>query len=275
MGLKELLKGKLTKKELGLLKTSFDITGDVAVIEIPEGLRAKENEIARAIVKTHPHVKTVLRKSGDRFGKYRLRKFKMILGRKTETEVKEHGCVFRLDVRKAYFSPRESTERQRIADEVKRGETVLVMFSGVGPYAIAIAKKQPYAEKVYAVEINPDAHKYAVENARINKVSGKVVPLCGDVKRVCARFYKRCDRVIMPLPKEGYKFLPVAIKCLKRGGIVHFYYIGLKNNLFENALNIVKMECEKLGRRLRIKRQRKVLPYGPSAFKICIEFEVR
>ena len=34
---------------------------------------------------------------------------------KTETEYKEHGCRFKVDVVKAYFSPRLSTERLRVA----------------------------------------------------------------------------------------------------------------------------------------------------------------
>ena len=275
MGLKEELKGKLTEREIGFLKTSFDVIGDVVIIEIPDELRAREREIAKALMKVHPHIKTVLKKTSERLGEYRLRKFKVVAGKKTETEVIEHGCRFRLDVKKSYFSPRESTERQRVAGETKPGDTVMVMFSGVAPYAVAIAKKQPRVGKVYAVEINPDAHKFAVENIRINKVGGKVIPICGDVNKSCVKFYGKCDRVIMPLPKEGHKFLPTAIKCLKKKGVIYFYYVGMKDQLFQNAIDVAKMECNKLGKKMRIIDQRKVLPYGPSAFKICIKFEVK
>jgi tRNA (guanine37-N1)-methyltransferase len=197
-----------------------------------------------------------------------------VLGRGTETEVKEHGCVFRLDVRKTYFSPRESTERQRIAERVRPGETIMVMFSGVAPFAITIAKRQPKVGKVYAVEINPEAHESALENVRINKVGDKVVPICGDVRKECVKLYGKCNRVIMPLPKEGHKFLPTAIKCLKKGGTIHFYYVGMKDNLFQIAIDVVKTECKKLGKKARITGQRKVLPYGPGSFKVCIEFKV-
>jgi len=275
MGLKNLLEKKLNKKELEYLKTSFDVIGDVAVIEIPDELKKKEKDIARALVKVHPHIKTVLKKSSNRFGEYRLRKMTTIIGRKTETDVKEHGCVFRLDVKKAYFSPRESTERQKVASDVKPKETILVMFSGVAPFAVAIAKKQPKVDKIYAVEINPDAHKYVLNNARINKVGGKVFPICGDVRKECVRFYGKCNRIIMPLPKEGHQFLPTAIKCLKRNGTIYFYYVGMKDNMFQNAIDIVKMECNKIGKKAQIVKQRKVLPYGPGTYKICIEFKVR
>lgn len=274
MGLKELLKNKLTKKEMEYLKTSFDIIGDVAIIEIPDEIKKKEKDIARALTSMHPHIRTVLKKTSDRGGEYRLRKFKTLLGRSTETEIKEHGCVFRLDVKKTYFSPRESTERQRIAEGIMPGETVMVMFSGVAPFAIVIAKKQPKVGKVYAVEMNPDAHKSAIENVRINKVGDKVVPICGDVRKECVKFYGKCSRVLMPLPKEGLSFLPTAIKCIKREGTIHFYYIEMKDNIFKTAIDIVKMECKKLGKKASITGQRKVLPYGPGSFKVCIEFEV-
>jgi tRNA (guanine37-N1)-methyltransferase len=45
MDLKESLKGKLTKKELESLKTSFDVIGDVAIIEIPDELKKKEKDM--------------------------------------------------------------------------------------------------------------------------------------------------------------------------------------------------------------------------------------
>jgi len=273
MGLRRLLEKDLNKKQIQSLRTSFDIIGTVAIIEIPEELGKKEMEVARAIMKLHPHVKTVLRKVGDRSGEYRLREMKTIVGNDTKTEVKEHGCTFRLDVKDVYFSPRESTERQRIASMVRPRETVMVMFSGISPYAITIVKKQPNVEKVYAVEINPAAHKYAVENIRINKVGGKVVPIEGDVTEQCMKYYGMCDRVIMPLPKEGHKFLPVALDCLKKKGTVHFYYICLKEDMFENAIDIAKMECKKRGKKMKVIGKRKILPYGPGTFKVCIDFE--
>ena len=44
--------------------------------------------------------------------------------------------------------------------------------------------------------------------------------------------------------------------------------------MFKMATDIIKMECQKLGRKCRIIRQQKVLPYGPRMFKVCIDFEV-
>jgi len=265
------LKEQLSDKELKQLKTSFDIIGDIIVIEIPKELRKKEKIIADALRKTHPHVKTILKKIGEREGKFRLRKFKKIFGEETETIHKEYGCIFKLDVTKVYFSPRESTERQRVAEKIKPNEKILVMFAGVGPYAIIIAKKQP-SVKVYAIEINPDAVKYMIENVRMNKVGDRVIPILGDVAKKSEDFYGKCDRVIMPLPKGAYKYLKYAIKCAKPGGVIHFYYWAKEEDLFSECVDFIEKTAKKMGRKIEIVDKRKVLPYGPRKWKICVEF---
>lgn len=268
------------------LVSSYDVIGDIALVEIPEGREKDRRKIAQSILDSHSHIKSVFEKKGDRFGEFRLREVKPIIGKKvgkesgtgtgtgTVTEHHESGCRFRVDIAKAYFSPREGTERERIAALVKPGETVLVMFAGVGPYAIVIARKQPKVRKIYAVEINPDAVKCMEENVILNKLRYVVEPVLGDVKDACKKYYSKCDRIVMPLPHEGRKFLETAIKCIKPKGVIHFYYIGPEDNLFKMAVDLIKMECDKLGRKCRILSQNKVLPYGPRMFKVCIDFEV-
>lgn len=252
---------------------SFEIIGEIAIVEIPEE-RRDERSIARDIMRNHPRVRTVLRKTGEREGTLRLRRFKTIIGSVTETIHKEHGCMFVLDPTKVFFSPRESTERERITNMVKKKEDVMVFFSGVGPYCVIIAKKAG-VRSVHGIEMNPDAHMYAVENARINKVGDIFVPIMGDVKEKSRKFFGGMDRVIMPLPKEGYRFLHQAIKCIKpKGGVVHFYYIEHENELWKSSVPLVKRAAEKAGRRVRIVKKRKVLPYGPGSWKVCIDFSV-
>lgn len=251
---------------------AFDIIGDIAIVEINDG--RNEKEIVESILKNHPHVKTIMKKQGEREGKFRTRKLKKIHGKDTVTEHKEHGCRFRMDVSKVYFSPREATERQRIAEQVKAKETVMVMFSGIGAFPVVIAKKAG-AKIVYGIEINPDAHESAIENARINKVSGIVIPILGDVKKESKEYFGKCDRVVMPLPKEGFKFLPEAFKCLKKKGTIHFYFFEHNNELFTESVDIVKEVAKKMNKSVRFINKRKVLPYGPGSWKICIEFEVK
>ncbi len=254
-----------------MMKKSFDVIGDSCIIEIPEELRGKESLIAEALLKKHKRLKRIYRKDGRRDGPFRLYGLTLIHGKHGETEHVEHGCRFRLDVRKAYFSPRESTERQRIARMAGKREKVLVMFAGVGPYAIVIGKK---VSKVYAVEINSDAFEYMVTNIRLNRLQTKVVPMLGDVEKKCPDLFWKFDRVVMPLPMRAHEYLPVAIQCLKpKGGFVHMYHFSDEGE-FKKAGDLVRKAGESLGKGVKIKKVRKVLPYSPGTWKVCVDAKV-
>lgn len=271
MDLKQALEGKLTEKEISLVSKSFDIIGDIAIMELDDSLKKREKDVAEALIKVNRHVKTVFSKAGERGGRLRLRKLRKILGKEFETIHTEYGCRFKMDVRKAYFSPRESTERKRIADEVKPGETVLVMFSGIGPYAIMISRTQRLVSKVFCIELNKNACTYCEQNAKLNKVADKVETICGDVGKEWKRFKGICDRVAMPAPTESYKYLNEAVACCKSGGTIHFYFIGHEDDLFSEACQLVDGACKEVGRKYKIKEKRKVLPYAPRVWKVCID----
>ena len=220
-------------------------------------------------------VKSVLKKESTREGEYRTRKYKLIAGGKnTEVLHKEYGYVLKLDPQKVYFSVREGTERQRIAEQVKAGEFVMVMFGGVGPYAVAIAKVQPNVEKIIAVEMNSNAVDYMKYNIRANKMSHKIVPVLGDVREVCGKWYERCDRIVMPLPLGADSFLDVAVKCAKTGAVVHFYSWGAKDSLYGTAERAIDENLKKFNRKYKIINRRIVLPYAPDQYKVCVEFKI-
>ena len=265
--------------------SSYDIIGDIAIIELPSGSRADPKLVAKEIKKTHPRVKTVLQKTGEREGELRLRSFRKIAGKETETVHREHGFRFRLDPTRVYFSPREATERERIASMVKPGETVMVMFAGVGPFGIVIAGKQPGVERVYQVELNPAGFDYMKQNIIMNKLSHKVVSIPGDVREACRPYFGRCDRVLTPLPRESHRFLGIAVSCLNPRGIIHFYSVGhhkkglkgkqAENELFAESLERLMKACRKAGRTVKILDKRRVLPFSPGSWKICIDVQVK
>ncbi|MCX6769456.1 MAG: hypothetical protein NT051_02120, partial [Candidatus Micrarchaeota archaeon] len=134
--LREALEGKLSAREMEELVASFDLVGDIAVVEIPDALRAKEKLVAEALMSAHRNVKVVAKKTGGTAGEFRIRPVEVIGGEKRTAAIyREGGCEFELDLNKTYFSPRLGTERGRIAALVKPGEKVLVPFAGVGPFA--------------------------------------------------------------------------------------------------------------------------------------------
>ncbi len=248
-------------------------TGAVAIVEVPEG--QDPLEIAREVASRHKHVKAVLVKLGPREGEERLRKYQLVLGDEdTEVIHREHGYRLKLDPRRVYFSPREATDRADVASHVKPGERVLVMFAGVGPYAVAIAKFQPEVEEVVGVEINPDAVRYFRENIELNRLEGKVRAVLGDVREVCPSMFGRFDRVVMPLPKGAYQFLDLAIRCLKpEGGWIHFYYWG-GEDAPERAAELVSKVAESLDRRARVVGWRKVGSYSPRVWRYRVDIRV-
>lgn len=274
MRLREILEKRFPEHEIENVKSSFDIIGNVAILEIPEELENRELDVVDALREIHPNIETVYKKESEREGVYRLRDLKMIYGDESETEHMEHGFKIRLDVRKVYFSPREGTERQRIAKQVKANEIVMVMFAGAGPYALAIAKRQPRVKKVYAVEINPDAYKYMVENIRINKLGHKVVPILGDVEAECMEYFGKCDRVVMPLPKGAYEYLKVAAKCLKKsGGNIHYYFWSSEDGIGE-VKEIVEVDMTAVKRKIKSVKVQKVSEYKPKIIKFCIDLKL-
>ncbi|MFB6265996.1 MAG: class I SAM-dependent methyltransferase family protein, partial [Candidatus Nanohaloarchaea archaeon] len=78
MDLKERLEGELTGEEMEELQTSFDIIGDVAVIKVPEELEHRKDLIAEAVMEQHKNVETVLRKTGERKGEYRVADYEIL-----------------------------------------------------------------------------------------------------------------------------------------------------------------------------------------------------
>lgn len=272
------LKDKIPESLLSSTPSSFDILGSrngaVAVVEIPEGLAAYEKEIAEAIQAVHKNVRSVLSKDSEREGEYRLRSLRLIAG-DPDTEVvhKESGCRFKLDPQLMYFSTRESTERERIVEKVQPGEDVLVMFSGVSPIAICIAKRHPDVT-VTAVEINPEAHRYAVENTRLNKVADRVKLILGDVREVCPYLNTVFDRVLMPLPKGAHMFLDVAVPMVKPGGVLHLYHWAPEDDLFTEAQRLVAEAADEAGRRAEFIGSEKVSLYSPRVYKVRVDMVI-
>jgi tRNA (guanine37-N1)-methyltransferase len=261
------LENQLPPHLLASLPRALDVIGDIAVIEIPPELKTHEHLIGEAILATHKNVRTVLAKVGAVTGTYRLRQLEIIAGEpKTATIHKEHGCQYHVDMAKAYFSPRLSHEHNRVASLVQKGETVVDLFAGVGPFSVLIAKNNPDV-KVYAVDINPEAAEFLKRNVRLNRVENRVVPILGDARQVIEeRLLGVADRVIMNLPEKAMKFIDAACRAVKpSGGIVHYYaFVRLPDSL-ENTQSSFSEAVEKTGRKvgafLSAKTIRATAPY--------------
>lgn len=269
---KKLIKSKLSKTEFHELPSSYDVIGDIIIIEIKEDLIKHEKLIGSALLKTHKNIKTILKKSGIHSGEFRTQQLKYVAGEnKKVTEYKENNVNIKLDVEKIYFSPRLSTERKRIYQLIKPNERVLVMFSGSGVYPIVISKNTQ-SKKIVGIEKNPLAHKYAEENIKLNKLNN-IELFIGDVKDIIPKLTEKFDRILMPLPKGAEIFLDLAFKVSKKGTIIHFYDFEHESELkkgeekVENACIQNKIKC-------KILKTIKCGQYSPGKFRICIDFQI-
>jgi|SRR3989344_9091565 len=245
---------------------SYDVIGDIAVFS---KLDEKQNLTAKNLLRLNTHIKTVLLKIKQFSGKYRLPKFKVLAGKKTkETQHKENNSLFKLDLEKCYFSPRLANERLRIAKQVKKNEIILVMFSGVAIYPVVISRNSK-AKQIYGIEINPNAHKYAIENLMLNKIMN-VRLFKGDVKKILPKIKIKFDRIVMPAPKNADEYLHLIKNKVKKNTVVHFYDFSQEKDFPNQSINKIKKHF----RKIKVIRAVKCGAYAPYVYRVCIDFRV-
>ncbi|MGI0141210.1 MAG: class I SAM-dependent methyltransferase [Candidatus Micrarchaeales archaeon] len=265
-GYRQLLKQELGKRYDDVTK-SYDLVGNIALIDA-KGEPAKK--IARAIMETNKNIKTVISKGGAVRGKYRTRKYVHILGKRNfVAEYKENGVLLKFDIRKTFFSSRLAFDRLRIARLVKNNEKVIVMFAGMGPFAIEIAKMHKKSE-VVGIELNKSACAYMKKNIELNHLKN-VIAEVGDVKKVAHEYRGFADRIIMPLPKDAYDFLDAALEVAKKKAVIHYYAFGKRESAFEDQIKLVKSFFAKKHRKMSIIDKRVVRKYSPKEIEIVLD----
>ena len=196
-----------------------ELIGGIAVMQDDDA------DGAAQILTTRPNLHTVLYATSEVEGEYRTKSFAVLAGEPTtRTEVVENGLRVAVGLARAYCSARLATERLRVAQEAGEGEIVLDMFSGVGPFAIALAGR---ASLVVACDANPEAVLLMGENCRRNRAAN-VLPVLADARHLDGIVPWQSDRIVMNLPKSGAEFLQEAFCLCKPGGTIHFYALVSK-----------------------------------------------
>ncbi|WP_318785919.1 class I SAM-dependent methyltransferase family protein [Methanimicrococcus hacksteinii] len=271
---------------------AYEIIGDIAVLDDksesdksesdksesdknkPDNIYpADVSEIAAAILKAHSAVKTVLLSKGPISGEFRTRDLEFLAGvNKTETVHKEYGCKYKVDLARAYFTPRLSTERRRIVEQIKKGDTVIDMFAGVGPYSIFIAK-QAAPTLVIANDKNEAAVELLNENIALNKVTN-IEALNEDAAVLSEKYAGAGDHVIMNLPHNACDFLDTAVSLCKAGGVIHYYAMTSDDDLFDGSVELIRSAAEKQGRGITVLERRNVRSYAPHQYNICLDVKI-
>ncbi len=269
---KDYLKGKIPGELLESIPSSYDIIGDIAIIQLPEEALRYGDVVAEAIMRVAKNVKSVYA-AGPVEGKYRVRKLIHLGGeRRTETVHKEYGVLIRVDVGKTYYNPSLSEEHRRVASLVSEGEDVADLFCGVGPFTLHIITTR--RARVFAVDVNPYAIKCLIESLELNsrKIKGKAVPVMGDVRDFLAVVAPvSFDRVIMNLPHAAVSFIGEVLSKVKPAGYLHVYTVARSaGEAREAVMNAVPNDSKVV-----ILDATRVLDYAPRKFIYRVDVQVR
>jgi len=268
-------------------KIPQDLIGDIAILKFSRETSKKEkNNLALNFLKKHTQIKTVLEKTGKIHGRLRKPELKFLAGaNKKEATYRENGCIFKFNVDETYFSPRLSWNRQVVADEILKESKkikkekqikILVMFAGVAPYPIVIAKKLKLAVKkalIISSEINRSACTYAKENVKLNKLEDYVLVIQGDSKKISEKLKKikikpEFDYIAMPRPNLKETFLKQALELGKKG--TKYYYHGFGTH--ESVLHEIMKDTSKKIRKISMRAAGEI---GVRKYRWLAEFEKR
>jgi len=264
----EIVKNDIPENLQKFIPRSYKLIGDIILIKIPEELADYRKRIADVLLSIHPRCKSVWLDRGKK-GMLRKPDVELLAGEGSETIHRENGCYFKLDVTKVMFSPGNLAERMRMSKIVENGEVVVDMFAGIGYFSIPIAvHSQPH--KVYSIEINTDSYRFLLENIKLNNVD-KIIPILGDSMHVTPEGI--ADRVIMG-HINCHRFLPIAFKALKDGGIIH-YHEATPEAVLERPVERIKGVAENMGMEVEIREFRKVKHYSPGVLHIVVDVLVK
>lgn len=252
------------------MPSSYEIIGDIAIINLDE-IPDNSDEIVDALLEQNPNVGTVLAKTGKLEGEFRVGDYTLLHGEETETVHREHGCRYRVDPTKVYFSERLGHERERVAGKVEDGEHVAVWFAGVGPYAILMAAEHDVT--VDAIEKNPRGCSYMEDNIELNGVGGRVTAHCGDVSEI-APDLKAPDRIIMPLPGHADRFIDLAVETIAPGGTIHYYRFSDEDDLWNDPLQELEDAAERAGREITVLEKEICGHHSPYTYRVCVDVRV-
>jgi len=272
--LKKALENVLSEKESNELISAFDQIGEIIIVRIPDSLLSKKKIIGKALLDDVKIVRSVFYQASAVSGDFRTRDLEILAGEdNTETEYKEFGCRFTVDVKNAFFSPRLSTERERIANLIQNGEVMTNMFAGIGMFSIMAAKKKKCT--VYSLDINPVASKLCEINMGLNKLAGNIISINGDASEIIKeQLINKSDRTLMLLPERSDEFLDSAIDTTKDGGIIHYYshiHADKKTEAGklseEHYLKVTPVKSEILHSKI-------VRPVGPRYYQTVVDVKI-
>jgi tRNA wybutosine-synthesizing protein 2 len=251
------------------LPNGYHLIGHVALLDIDKQLLPYVDLLGKIIIEYETRIKSVAIKIGPTTGVIRTPNYRLIAGNPiTSTTHIENGVKFRVDPLRLTFSGGNKRERIQMPLKVEQDEVVVDMFSCVGQFALHIAKNS-LASKVIAIEINPVAYKFLLENIILNNLKEKVNPILGDCRVV--RPILKANRIIMGYLHDTIDYLSYALEMLTiDGGTIHMHMLIAKEEM-STILTKIENKCGnfKFVPKIIVRKVKKYAPnIGHFAFDI-------
>lgn len=261
-----------------LKQRAFSVLGNIAIVNFSDNYGSSEKKkFAKEVIEKNKSVRTVLEKSGKFKGRLRKQETKWLAGDKTKEVIyRENGCEFRFNIDETYFSSRLANERKEACQFVKSGDEVLVMFAGVAPFPIVVAKNTK-AKKVYSNELNRKANDYAKVNIKRNKLGDRVELLPGDIKKVALKLRdekKKFDLIMMTRPNLDETFLSEAFMLSRNGTRIYYHGFGRIEEKDE-MVEMIRERARKVGFKIKVLNVKEIGDIAPGKVRFRIVFEVR
>ncbi|PSP85999.1 class I SAM-dependent methyltransferase family protein [Halobacteriales archaeon QS_6_64_34] len=267
-----------TDAELDVAPSSWAVVGSVVLVAMGEAPRP--GEVGEALLALHGEADTVLARNGIS-GTHREPDVTVVAGEgDTETVHTEHGTEYALDLAEVMFSPGNKAERVRMGELVEPGERVLDMFAGIGYFTLPMARA---GAEVIAVEHNPTAFRYLVENTVRNGVDGLVHPYRADCREVIEAGLDGgpVDRVVMgyyeasePADDGGFVYLDHALDALAPGGILHMHEATPEQLVFDRPIERLEAAAANAGRSVEIRDTRRVKSHSEGVVHVVVDARV-
>lgn len=252
------------------LPQGFHLIGHVVLLQLNPDAMDYAEVIGNTVLEYDHRIKSVAVRTGPTDGIIRTPNYTLVAGSPdTVTTHVEHGVAFRLNPLRITFSGGNRTERIQFPEIVKPDEIVVDMFACVGQFGLHIAKKKKVS--VIAIEINPEAYSFLIENITLNHVGDSMTSILGDCRKVHP--VNLADRVIMGYLHNTIDFLPSALETLSaRGGWIHMHS-SIPEEEIRNISNTINTLCRNYEYEPSIV-SRKIKHYSPGIVHNVFDIEL-
>ena len=222
--LRALLPAAAVRAAGGEVPTALETVGQIAHVNLRAALLPYRHVVGAAVLAKNPRLRTVVTKTASIENAYRTFPLAVIAGAPAlETDVRESGCVFRLNLADVYWNSRLQAEHARLVATLGRRAAVWDLMAGVGPFALPAARNGC----TVAAFVRQHVHDYLQRHNQQNQQEQHDSESVSNDKSDREGVPYLPSHVIMNLPASALEFLDVFGDAVRAGWpgrpVIHCY----------------------------------------------------